>query len=198
MRILRIKYPGGSIEYEVPILQIKDYDLYEIFEKRLFLLLPFYFFKYVDQLGRMEESGGLKMLESELNLMERLLQRQIEQGLINTAQKNYLKEMLKQVNNKLMFKHRKLREGVNKIMGGQIIWTEVDDILLRGRTQGKEVQLIELVCRKLKKGKTVEEIAEDLDEDETRIKVICDAASKYYPDYDIEKILADVMADEIV
>lgn len=159
----------------------------------------FIFFKYVDQLERMEESGdGLNMLESELNLMEYLLQEQIEHGVINTTQKNYLKEMLKQVNDKLMFKHQKLREGVNRIMGGQIIWTEVDDILLRGRTQGKEALLIEQVCRKLKKGKNVEEIAEDLDEDETKIKVICDAASKYYPDYDIEKILTDVMADEIV
>lgn len=42
--MITVKYPGGSIEYEVPILQIRDYDLYEIFEKRLFLLLPFYFF----------------------------------------------------------------------------------------------------------------------------------------------------------
>ena len=48
--------------------------------------------------------------------------------------------------------------------------------------------LISMVCRKLTRGKGIAEIAEDLDEDESRITVICDAAAPFAPDYDINAI----------
>lgn len=59
-----------------------------------------------------------------------------------------------------------------------------------GRAEGK----IDLVCRKLAKGKAPETIAEDLEEDLSEVQRICDAAAKYAPDYDIEKILQEYLA----
>ncbi len=38
----------------------------------------------------------------------------------------------------------------------------------------------------------MEQIADELEEDEIRIKVICDAATAYAPDYDKESVLAAV------
>lgn len=61
-----------------------------------------------------------------------------------------------------------------------------------GREEGREEQLTIQVCRKLQKGKSIEQIADELEEDEIRIKVICDAAAKYAPDYDEERVLAEV------
>lgn len=54
--------------------------------------------------------------------------------------------------------------------------------------KGSGIYLITLVCKKLQKGKTVADIAEDLEEDETLIKAITDIAEKNMPDYDAEKI----------
>ena len=54
--------------------------------------------------------------------------------------------------------------------------------------------LFEQICKKLKKGKFVPQIADELVEDETVIQAIENVAEKYIPDYDIEKIVKDVLA----
>lgn len=64
-----------------------------------------------------------------------------------------------------------------------------------GRAEGEIKELVDLVCRKLAKGKTPEVIAEDLEGDFSEVKRISDAATKYAPDYDTEKILQELLAD---
>ncbi len=63
-----------------------------------------------------------------------------------------------------------------------------------GRKEGRDELLIEKVCKKLKKGMAVDRIAAELEEDEPRIQAIVNIAQKYAPDYDIEKIVKDVLA----
>jgi hypothetical protein len=63
---------------------------------------------------------------------------------------------------------------------------------IEGIEEGEERQLIKMVCRKLRKGKSVELIADELEEDEARIKAICDAAEAFAPDYDEEKVITAV------
>lgn len=57
-----------------------------------------------------------------------------------------------------------------------------------GKAEGKAEQLISLICRKLKKGKTMEQIAEDLDEDISVIRPYYKAALPYAPDFDSKKV----------
>ena len=64
-----------------------------------------------------------------------------------------------------------------------------------GKEIGKEIKLITQVCRKLRKGKSVECIAEELEEDVSVVTNICDIASAFAPDYDEEKIM-DKYLDE--
>lgn len=71
----------------------------------------------------------------------------------------------------------------------------IRDSRKEGRAEGRIEEKIDLVCRKLAKGKTPETIADDLEEDLNKIQRICDAASKYAPDYDIEKILQEFLAN---
>ena len=61
-----------------------------------------------------------------------------------------------------------------------------------GREEGEENRLIRQICRKLRKGKSVEQIADELEEDETQVKVICDAAEAFAPDYDENKVIAAI------
>ncbi|MCM1262072.1 MAG: Rpn family recombination-promoting nuclease/putative transposase [Butyrivibrio sp.] len=61
-----------------------------------------------------------------------------------------------------------------------------------GIAEGKIEAKIEQVCRKLKKGKTLETIAEELEEDNIdTVQRICDIAKKYAPNYDVEGILEE-------
>ena len=57
-----------------------------------------------------------------------------------------------------------------------------------GFAQGSETVLITLVCRKLQKGKAPEMIADELEGDLETIRSICDAASDFAPEYDVDKI----------
>lgn len=58
----------------------------------------------------------------------------------------------------------------------------------KGVEWGEELKLIELVCRKIAKGKEISLIAEELEEDESTIKKIYDAAMECTPDFDVAKI----------
>ena len=57
-----------------------------------------------------------------------------------------------------------------------------------GYSEGEEKKLIELICKKMKKNLSAEEIANILEEDEKIVQRIYDAALSFAPDYDIEKI----------
>ena len=61
-----------------------------------------------------------------------------------------------------------------------------------GREQGEEFKLITQIIKKLKKGKPIDRIAEDLEENPEVIEKICAAAEKFAPDYDLEKIYREL------
>jgi predicted transposase/invertase (TIGR01784 family) len=64
-----------------------------------------------------------------------------------------------------------------------------DEGLSEGILKGEEYKLIRQVCRKLIKGKSIPEIAEDLEEDEDVIRDICLDAKEFAPEYDADKIM---------
>ena len=67
-----------------------------------------------------------------------------------------------------------------------------------GREEGEENRLIRQVCRKLRKGKGVDQIAEDLEEDEAAIEAICSVAEDYAPDYDEDMVIASIRNSVLV
>lgn len=60
--------------------------------------------------------------------------------------------------------------------------------LLREHGEGAELLLISMVCKKLQKGKSAEEIAADLEEELSGIEAICEVAKALAPDYDADAI----------
>ncbi|WP_288682480.1 hypothetical protein [uncultured Eubacterium sp.] len=58
-----------------------------------------------------------------------------------------------------------------------------------GLITGEKIKLIKLVCKKLVKNKSIEEIADDLEEDVSTIDKICNVAGKFAPEYDIDSIM---------
>ena len=57
-----------------------------------------------------------------------------------------------------------------------------------GAGEGKEIKLVEQVCKKLIKYNTPAQIADALEEDADVIKLICEAAKECGPEYDYGKI----------
>ncbi len=66
----------------------------------------------------------------------------------------------------------------------------------RGLEQGEQKKIVSLVCKKMAKGYSVEEIADMLEEEPSVIQTIYDIAKPYQPDYDIEQIYRNLIADK--
>ena len=62
-----------------------------------------------------------------------------------------------------------------------------------GRTEGESYKLVSQVCRKLRKGKEPERIAEELEEEVELIQRICQTAKEFGPGYDEEKVFKAYM-----
>ncbi|MBO5088030.1 MAG: hypothetical protein J6C01_05090 [Lachnospiraceae bacterium] len=61
-----------------------------------------------------------------------------------------------------------------------------------GREEGAELKMITKICQKIQKGKTIEAIAEELEEDEEYVKRVCEIANRFAPEYDIKKIYKEL------
>ena len=61
---------------------------------------------------------------------------------------------------------------------------------------GEEKNIINLVCKKVKRGKSLSVIAEELEEEEESLKVIYEAVLDATPDYDVDQIYKVVHGEE--
>lgn len=68
--------------------------------------------------------------------------------------------------------------------------------LQEGRKEGELRAITSLVCKKLAKGQTYEQIAEMLEEDMEMISKIGDIAKNTEPPYDVDKVLEKLLADK--
>ena len=89
----------------------------------------------------------------------------------------------------------KEREGEETTMKGWF-WEMMDEKEAEGRAEGRaegeDKQLVAQICKKLRKGKSIAQIADEVEEDEIRVKVICDAIAHLAPEYDMEKAVETV------
>lgn len=65
-----------------------------------------------------------------------------------------------------------------------------------GEAAGDLRRRITLVCKKMRKNKTLEEIAEDLEEGTETIEPIYEAAKEFAPGYDPESVFEKIMRRE--
>lgn len=64
--IVELQTPGGNISYEIPILKSQTYSLDEIFQKKLWYLLPYYLFCYQKDFSQIEsDEDKLQKLKNE-------------------------------------------------------------------------------------------------------------------------------------
>ena len=159
--------PGGTVQYDVPIMKIQTYSLNDIFEKRLLMLIPFYIFsheKYFDEYNNSELK--LEELKAEYQKILERLDELEQQGAIGAFDKRTIIELTSDVIKEIAQKYENVQKGVGDMMSGALVETEARTILNQGIKQGKTQGISETkkqtALRMLKRGKlTIEEIAED-------------------------------------
>ena len=146
--------PGGTVQYDVPIMKVQSYSLDEIFEKRLLMLIPFYIFSHEKSFSEYNNNElKLEELKAEYRIILERLDDLEKQGIIGAFDKRTIIELSSDVIREIARKYENVQKGIGAMMRGPLIQTEARTILNESK---KETAL-----RMLKVGKlTVEEIAE--------------------------------------
>ncbi|HAP21758.1 MAG TPA: hypothetical protein DCR27_10835, partial [Lachnospiraceae bacterium] len=162
--------PGGTVQYDVPIMKVQSYSLDEIFEKRLLMLIPFYIFSHEKSFSEYNNNElKLEELKTEYRMILERLDDLEKQGIIGAFDKRTIIDLSSDVINEIARKYENVQKGIGAMMRGPLIQTEARTILNRGISQGISQGITqgisenkkETALRMLKAGKlTVEEIAE--------------------------------------
>ena len=178
---VKVLTPGGKVAYTVPVLKVKRYTVNELFEKKLFFLIPFHIFAYEKDFKELEQnSEKLKQLAAEYASIKKRLEISCETGELTEYPKAAILAMSRKVIEHLAVKYNNVREGVSYQMGGKVLDYEAKDILNRGIQKGEADGIrkakIQFATKLLKSGssiqytadltelpeKTVQELAENL------------------------------------
>ncbi len=150
--------PGGTVQYDVPIMKIQTYSLNDMFEKGLLMLIPFYIFSHEKSFPEYNSNEQkLEELKAEYQIILDRLDELEQQAVIGAFDKRTIIEISGDVIKAIAQKYENVQKGVGDMMGGALIETEARKILNQGIDLAKKKTAIKL----LKMGKlTIEEIAE--------------------------------------
>ena len=169
---VELKTPGGVLSYDVQVMKLQMYCLEEIFQKKLYLLIPFYIFTHEARFSEYEKSEKeMSFLMEELETIRLRLDDLCHKGEIDEFTKRTILDMSQRVIDKIVKKYKIVRRGVKNVMCGEVIEHEAKRILNRGRAEGLR-KTINQIQRKLQKGKTIAQIADELEDEESNISYI--------------------------
>ena len=134
-----IKTPGGTVEYDVPIMKVQEYTLEDIFSKGLLLLIPFYIFSH-EKNFKVYNSNEQRLAELKAeyrNILERLDKLE-QEGIIGAFDKCTIIELSGDVIREIAQKYEKVQKGIGAMMSGALLETEARTILNRGKDEAKK------------------------------------------------------------
>ncbi len=146
------KSQGWEIDYTVPVIKCQEYSKEEIFEKKLYMLLPYYILRYEKRMLHLKkEESEEKLLKEELLEEYEAILNCMEQELLPKQAEAYLDlyQLMERVLDYVLRKNSKLKEEVKHIMGGKAMETYSQQLLregrMEGRMEGRLGSLLELV-----------------------------------------------------
>ena len=150
--------PGGTVQYDVPVMKVQTYPLGEIFEKHLLMLIPFYIFSHEKSFPEYNSNGQkLEELKAEYQVILERLDEPEQQGFIGAFDKRTIIELSGDVIREIAQKYENVQKGVGDMMSGALIETSARQI----KTAAEIEKQKRIANRMLQAGKlTIEEIAE--------------------------------------
>ncbi len=129
--------PGGTVQYDIPIMKVQTYSLDDLFEKRLLLLIPFYIFSHESNFPEYNSNEQkLKELKAEYQVILERLNTLERQSVIGAFDKRTIIELSGDVIREIAKKYDNVQKGVGDMMSGALIETEARTILNQGISQG--------------------------------------------------------------
>ncbi len=136
-KVLRLKFPDGSThDYKPEIIEVAAYDLDEMFDKKLLLMIPFYLIRYENVLKKNDpDDTELQKLLEETKKISNCLNSQAEGKFEFDVN---LMALTKKIANYLCMTADKNKERIGEIMGGKVLELESDRLRAEGRMEGRE------------------------------------------------------------
>ena len=137
-----ITTPEGELSYHVPIVKRSDIGLDELFEKRLYFLIPFYILNYRDRIDRLEsDEREREDFIGTYSEIRRRLETDLEERKLTLFSFGVIIESMRRVAFNVTAGHETVQEKVGDMMGGQIMeldwikaWREAE---AEGRAEGR-------------------------------------------------------------
>ena len=158
----------GRVLQEVRVMKLKHYTLDEIFEKRLFLLIPFYILVHENRFEVCnEDEVEREKIITEYKRIAAYLGEMVKSKELNEYERNLLASMVLKVADHCLEKYEVIKKGIEEIMGGVLLDYPAKTILNAGRAEGRLDMCVQLV----KKGiMTLAQAAAQLEMTEEELK----------------------------
>ena len=139
--------PGGTVQYDVPIMKIQTYSLKDMFEKGLLMLIPFYIFSHEKSFPEYNSNEQkLEELKAEYQIILDRLDELEQQAVIGAFDKRTIIEISGDVIKAIAQKYENVQKGVGDMMGGALIETEARRILNKGISETKKETALRMLC----------------------------------------------------
>jgi len=161
---IRFIFPDGqNVDYISKNTLLSDYSKEDIIEQKLFPFIPFYVTRYENQIKN--EDGDITEILSDLEYMYNAMQRYVSNGELYGIEASDLAQLTKDVVAHIANGNSNEERLVNK-MGGRIIITPAQQMLIDNWNGGKTEGLAEGMAEGMAKGKAEDilELLEDFGE----------------------------------
>ncbi|MCR5801894.1 MAG: hypothetical protein K6G57_06145 [Lachnospiraceae bacterium] len=141
-----IETPGGNISYEMPIIKVSDYNYDYIFERRLYLLIPFMIFNREKEMAEINASEKKisNLLDEYRDVFDRLRIAKND-GLLSSFSCGVIMNLTYKVLHKLTMKHKTIQQKVGDFMGGKVIDLPIIHEYHRGLDEGQASIISKLI-----------------------------------------------------
>lgn len=161
--------PGGSVAYEIPVVKLQTYSVDEIFQKKLYYLIPFHIFTYEKDFEEYEiDKKKIEQLKDVFYDIAERLEDVCMKGLLDAYSKTIIMDMTRKVIRNIAARYGRIRKEVGNIMGGKVLmhqakyWMNkgISQGISRGVDQGVLQKGREVFLRMIARGYTCEEAQE--------------------------------------
>ena len=110
--------PGGTLQYDVPVMKVQAYSLDDIFEKRLLMLVSFYIFSHEKSFPEYNSNGQkLGELKAEYQKILERLDELEQQGMIGAFDKRTIIDLTGDVIKEIAQKYENVQKGRKRSSG---------------------------------------------------------------------------------
>ncbi|MCR5733006.1 MAG: hypothetical protein K6G22_00235 [Lachnospiraceae bacterium] len=143
---VEIEFPDGAkVRYKAKAIPTLSYTLDDIFEKKLYALIPYYLLKYENKKEALEGSDKdrEKLLEDYKEIADRLIK--VMEKDPKAGYVSILLELANDIADEVLANQPKAREGIGEIMGGQVMTLASDRLVADAEARGGNNMLYKLV-----------------------------------------------------